>query len=151
MSEKAISPLQMLDWRIGEISFSNNVFKPSASIPHNWTINAHIEHLESVGPQLRATLFVTFRFLAEQHDSKITIDGTAASYMVFDPNKAETDDPQAFFDRLLHTSAMSNMLGNLRIALLQTGTVLQVGSKRVMLPFINLNEFEFDKDYSFTV
>ena len=39
----------------------------------------------------------------------------------------------------------------LRLFLLQIGALFQTGSKQLILPFINLNEFEFDKDNSYTV
>lgn len=151
MNDNAVSPVQMLDWRIADFTFSNNVIAPSAEIPHSWTINAHINHMEPSDHHLRASIYVRFVFQAEQSGSKIHFEGTAASYFVFDKEMVETGDPQALFEHVLHGSAMTNMLGNLRVFLLQAGTIFQAGTKRVMLPFINLNEFEFDKDYTYNV
>ena len=50
----AVSPLQMLDWRIAEFTASNNVITPANEIPHTWKIKAHIDSLEPVNNQLRA-------------------------------------------------------------------------------------------------
>lgn len=150
-NNQAVSPLQMLDWRIAEFTASNNVVTPANEIPHTWKIKAHIDSLEPVNNQLRAAVVVNFLFLAEQDNARIRFEGVAASYFVFDKEKASVDDPQALFDQLLRVSAMTNMLGNLRVFLLQTGALFQTGAKRVILPFINLNDFHFDEEYTFTV
>lgn len=151
MSNNAASALRMLDWRIADFKAKNAVIAPSAEIPHVWTIKAHIDHLDPVDSQLHAVVSVRFTFKAEQDKRAIQFSGTATSYFVMDTEKVKVDDPAAFFDKLLHASAMTNMFGNLRLFLLQIGTLFQTGSKQLILPFINLNEFEFDKEYSYTV
>ena len=147
----AVSPLQMLDWRIAEFSASNNVVNPSPEITHSWKIRAHIDPLDSIDNQLRAAIIVNFHFIAEQDGGNIRFEGVAAAYFVFDKEKANVDNHQALFNQLLHVSAMTNMLGNLRVFLLQTGALFQTGAKRVILPFINLNDFHFDEEYTYTV
>lgn len=151
MNNNAVSPLQMIDWRIGKFSFTNHTVSLPSDVLHHWTINAHIDHLETTGSILHATIFVRFAFFVEHADAKVSFDGIAAAYFVFDKEKTEAEDPESFFDRLLHSSAMTNMLGNLRVFLFQAGTLFHTGTKNIMLPFINLNEFEFNKDYTFTV
>lgn len=147
----AVSPLRMLDWRIADFNASNNVINPAVDIPHAWTVNAHIEHLEAAENLLHAAVYVRFSFLAEQGETKIQLGGTAAAFFSFDKENTDSDDPQALFDQLLRGAAMTNMFGNLRVFLLQAGALLQLGSKRVMFPFINLNEFRFDEDFTFNV
>ena len=147
----AVSPLRMLDWRVADFKFSNNVINPAVDIPHVWTVNAHINHLDSPDDRLHAAVYVRFSFLAEQGETKIQFEGTAAAFFSFDKENADSDDPQTLFDQLLRGPAMTNMFGNLRVFLLQAGALLQLGSKRVMFPFINLNEFKFDEDFTFNV
>ena len=151
MSNNAASALQMLDWRIADFKAKNAVIAPSAEIPHVWTIKAHIDHLDPEENRLHAVVSVRFAFKAEQDKRTMQFSGTATSYFVLDAEKANVQDPVTFFDQLLHASAMTNMFGNLRLFLLQIGALFQTGSKQLILPFINLNEFEFDKEYSYTV
>ena len=146
-----VSPFQMLDWRIAEFSASNNVLFPSAEIPHTWKIKAGINHMDAVDNKLQATISVDFRFCAEQNESRICFEGIAVSYYIFEKDKSDTDSPEELFDQLLHATAMANMFGNLRLFILQTSALFQTGAKKVILPFINLNGFRFDEEYSFTV
>ncbi len=147
----ATSPLQMLDWRIAEFSASNNILFPSADIPHTWKIKASINQFDSTDNKLHATVSVAFHFYAEQNEGRICFEGIAVSYYVFEKDKSDADNPEELFDKLLHASAMTNMFGNLRLFLLQESALFQTGAKKVILPFINLNDFQFNEEYSFTV
>ncbi|MBQ9251612.1 MAG: hypothetical protein IJ188_03130 [Clostridia bacterium] len=149
MSEKnIISPFQILDWRV--ISFSCNNLIPyiSDKIEHHWTINAHIDQVKSEGNNLRAIIQIVFHFHAEQDGNEMTMNGQCAAMCEMDIDSVP--EPESTFQNLLSRTAMTNSLANLRVFLLQAGILHQMGPKRTMLPFINLNHFHFDEDISFT-
>lgn len=149
MSEKTIiSPFQILDWRILAFSCSNPILNISENIEHHWTIKAHIENIEPEESMLRAVVQIEFHFYAEQDGQKITMDGQCVAMCEMDINS--TQEAESTFQSLLSRTAMTNSLANLRVFLLQAGNLHQMGPKRIMLPFINLNYFTFDEEITFT-
>jgi len=150
MSENSvISPFQILDWRILTFSCSNPILNISVNIEHHWTIKAHIENIEPEGNMLRAVVQIEFHFNADQNGQSITMDGQSVAMCEMDASS--TQEADATFQSLLKRTAMTNSLANLRVFLLQAGNLHQMGPKRIMLPFINLNHFSFDEDVSFTM
>lgn len=144
-----ISPFQILDWRILSFNCTNSIISIPEDIEHRWTIKAHIDYLEPMEEQLNAILHIEFHFSMEHRGSTNIMEGQCVTPCVMKgdsiPNAKET------FTKLLSRTAMTNSLANLRVFLLQAGTLHQMGPKRVMLPFINLNNFTFDEEIQFTV
>ena len=150
MSEKSvISPFQILDWRILAFNCSNPMLNIPEDIEHQWTIKAHIENIEPEENQLRAIVRIEFHFVAEHEGQQITMDGQCVAMCTMD--KRSVQDAESMFQNLLSRTAMTNCLANLRVFLLQAGTLHQMGPKRIMLPFINLNNFTFDETIKITV
>ena len=149
MSEnKIISPFQIIDWRILSFNSTNSMFYFPADIEHHWTIKAHIEHLDAEEEKLRAALQIEFHFRAEHSNGRMSMDGVCVAMCELD--KKSMEDAETNFQRLLSRTAMTNCLANLRVFLLQAGALHQMGSKQVMLPFVNLNQFAFDEEITFT-
>lgn len=150
MSEnRVISPFQIQDWRILSFRCSNAMLNIPADIEHHWTIKAHIQGCETIGNQLRAMVQIEFHFSAGQDTEKITMEGLCISFCAFD--KSSLQNAESVFQNLLSHTAITNCLANLRIFLLQAGILHQMGPKRTMLPFINLEHFAFDEEINFTV
>ena len=148
MSEKsAISPFQISDWRILGFSCSNPMVYIPIDIQHNWKIKAHIENIDT-DTQFRAIVQIEFHFTAEHDGQAITMDGQCVA--MCEMNKESADDTGSLFHDLVSRTAMTNCLANLRVFLLQAGTLHQMGPKRIMLPFINLNHFVFDQELEFS-
>ena len=150
MSEKkVISPFQIVDWRILTFDCSNPMLSIPEDIDHHWTIKAHIERFDPEEDLLRAIVQIEFHFYAEHNGQKITMNGQCVAMCEMDKNSIH--DAESAFQSLLSRTAMTNCLANLRVFLLQAGTLHQMGVKRIMLPFINLNNFTFDEDIEFVV
>ncbi len=150
MSEKkVVSPFQILDWRILSFSCSNPMFSIPEDIEHHWTIKAHIENINPDEDSLMAVVQIDFNFFAERDGQKITMGGQCVAMCKMGKNAVQ--DAELTFHNLLSRTAMTNCLANLRVFLLQAGTLHQMGPKRIMLPFINLNNFTFDEEIKFTV
>lgn len=150
MSEKnVISPFQILDWRILTFSCSNPMLSIPEDIEHHWMIKAHIENIEPEEDLLRAIVQIEFQFYAEHNRQKITMGGQCVAMCEMGRNAIQ--DAESTFQSLLSHTAMTNCLANLRVFLLQAGTLHQMGPKRIMLPFINLNNFTFDEEIKFIV
>lgn len=148
MSEKnVISPFQILDWRILSFSCYNPLFNIHEDIEHHWTIKAHIDPLAPVEEELRAILQIEFHFNAAQDGISMTMDGQCLALCKMD--KGSFQDAEDTFHKLLSRTAMINCLANLRVFLLQAGTLHQMGPKRIMFPFIDLNNFTFDEEVHF--
>lgn len=144
-----ISPFQILDWRILSFSCSNPIISVPVDIEHNWSIKAHIENYDSEDNKLRAIVQIEFHFYAEHDKKQMTMKGQCVALCEMD--KDSMPEAETMFQSLLSRTAMTNCLANLRVFLLQAGTLHQMGPKRIMLPFINLNKFEFDKEIKFSV
>ncbi len=148
MSENnIISPFQISDWRILGFSCSNPIINIPSDIEHNWTIKAHIENFSTDDTQLRALVQIEFHLYAEYNGQSMAMDGQCVA--MCEMNKESVPEAETVFQNLLTRTAMTNSLANLRIFLLQAGTLHQMGPKRIMLPFINLNHFSFDKEIHF--
>ena len=145
---KVISPFQIVDWRILSFNCANPILSISNDIEHHWTLKAHIENIEPEENLLRAFVSIDFHFYAGQDGQKITMDGQCVAMCQMD--QSSVPDAESTFQSLLERTAMTNCLANLRVFLLQAGTLHQMGNKRIMLPFINLNNFTFDEDITFT-
>ncbi len=149
MSEtSAISPFQIIDWRILRFSCSNPILIIPADIEHHWMINAHIENFDAVDQKLSGIIQVEFSFFAEHDGKRMNMDGQCVAICEMD--KTSVSDPDIVFQNLLSRTGMTNCLANLRVFLLQAGTLHQMGSRRIMLPFIDLNHFTFDEEIKFT-
>ena len=148
-TEKVISPFQILDWRILSFNCTNPIVNISYDIDHHWQLKAHIENLPQEGSVLRAMIHIEFHFYAELNGQKLTMDGHCVALCEMDNTSMPEAD--ATFQSLLSRTGMTNCLANLRVFLLQAGTLHQMGPKRVMLPFINLTHFNFDEMIEFTV
>lgn len=127
------------------------VFVPG-DIEHHWKINAHIEKAPSEDKGiLSALLGIEFHFWAEHNGQRNEMFGDCVTMCQLNTLTLEVkEDPQKLFDGLISQTAMTNSLSNLRVFLLQAGTLHQMGPRRIMLPFINLNNFVFDKDIEIT-
>ena len=147
--KSVISPFQILDWRILNFNCANPILNIAGDIEHHWKLKTHIEHLESEGNYLKAVVQIEFHFWAIQNGQKMNMDGESVALCAMDKNF--TQDAEAVFQDLLSRTAMSNCLSNLRVFLLQAGTLHQMGQKRIMLPFINLNNFPSDEEVELTV
>ncbi|MBO4484429.1 MAG: hypothetical protein J5738_03480 [Lachnospiraceae bacterium] len=147
--ENVISKFQIRDWRVAGFDCTNTVLSIPREIDHHWKINAHIDSVEPDGELLRAILQIEFHFWAEIEGRKIQMNGVAAALCEMD--KSLVQDAETVFQNLLSHTAIINCLANLRVFLFQTAMLLQMGTKPVILPFINLNNFKFDEDYEFTV
>ena len=148
MSNNPTSPFQTIDWQIIDFSYNRGVLYLPAEIIHQWTLHAHIERLDNVENSLRAVVDIKFKMIAESDDGVLTLNGQCLTLCSLVTESV--DNAEALFEKITKTSAMVNSLANLRVFLMQQGALLQIGPKRVMLPFINLNNFQFDQDIVFT-
>lgn len=144
----AVSPFQIRDWRILSFQCTNPILSIPAKIQHNWKLHAHIERPETNDNLLHAFVQITFHFDAKHGKQNMTMDGQCIALCEMDPASVENADD--VFNDLLRSTAMINCLANLRVFLLQAGLLHQMGSKRIMLPFIKLADFPFDEDVEFT-
>ena len=148
MSEKdVISPFQISDWRILGFSCTNPIIYIPVDIEHKWTIKAHIEKLDTDN-QFRAVVQIDFHFIAEHDGQQMTMDGQCVA--MCEMNKDVVPEAETVFHDLVVRTGMTNCLANLRVFLLQAGTLHQMGPKRIMFPFINLNHFVFDEEMTFS-
>lgn len=145
----AISPFQILDWRILSFNCTNSIISVPEDVAHHWTLKAHIDYLEPSDDQLNAILYIEFHFSMEHRGSANTMEGQCVTPCVMKTDSIS--NAEELFNKFLSRTAMTNSLANLRVFLLQAGTLHQMGPKRVMLPFINLNNFTFDEEMKFTV
>lgn len=146
-TEKVISPFQILDWRIISFNCTNPIVNIPYDAEHHWQLKAHIENLEKEDTLLRAVIHIEFHFYVELNGQKATMDGHCVALCEMD--KASVPNADTIFQSLLSRTGMTNCLANLRVFLLQAGTLHQMGPKRVMLPFINLTNFNFDEMIEF--
>jgi len=150
MSEnKVVSPFQAVDWRILQLQFHNNMFNPPQDLTQAWTICAHIEKSNEENGNISGALHITFHVKMEYNNQALEISGDAASFHIF--NTAGEQNADTRFDQLMKSNAMVWSLSNLRVSLMQAGGLFQFGGKTLLLPFIDLNKFEFDKEITFTV
>ncbi len=149
MSGKSIaSPFQILDWRILSFSCTNQIMGIPEGVEHHWMIKAHIDHLDPLDDKLQAVVSIEFDFYAEHEGRRIGMKGQSVAFCFMDT--ANEQDAEQRFQAHLSRTAMTNSLANLRVFLLQAGTLHQMGPKRIMLPFIDLNKFSFDEELTFT-
>lgn len=148
MSNSPVSPFQVLNWNVVNFNYTRGILYIPPDIPHQWTIKAHIEKMESTEELLQAIIEITFSMLAEHEGRRINIQGQCLALCSLITK--DLDEAEKRFDHLARTSAMVNSLANLRVFLMQQGSLFQIGPKRVMLPFINLNNFKFDEDVVLT-
>lgn len=148
MSDNVISPFQIKDWRILEFRSINPIIHIPPNIEHKWKMKAHIQKIESENNQHRAVIQIEFHFVAEYDNQKMMIDGQCVA--MCEMNTDSVKNPETVFQDLLIHTAMPHCLANLRVFLLQAGILHQMGSKSIMLPFINLNNFVFDEEMTFT-
>ena len=149
MSTNSVSPFQVKDWNIVNFTYSRGMLFIPADVSHQWTLHTHIEKLESQDESLRAIIDFSFKMIAEHEENQLSLAGDclALCFLATDGlNNAEE-----LFEKLIKSSAMLNILANLRVFLMQQSLLLQVGPKKIMLPFINLNDFRFDEDIVITV
>ncbi len=150
MSEnKVISPFQAIDWRILQLHFQNNLIEPPQDLPQIWSIRAHIEQNKREGQNITGALHINFHVKMEHNHQAIEISGDAASFHIFKVTGEQ--DAEIKFDQLMRSNAMVWSLSNLRVSLMQAGGLFQFGGKALLLPFIDLNNFEFDKEITITV
>ncbi len=150
MSEQTvISPFQILDWRILSFNCTNSMLRIPEDAAHHWTIKAHIDNLESTEDQLNAVVYIEFHFSLEYGGRENTMEGVSVT--ACEMKKESIPNAEELFNSFLARTAMTNSLANLRVFLMQAGMLHQMGPKRVMLPFINLNNFKFDEEIKFTV
>ncbi len=149
MANNPMSPFQIIHWNVINFNYSRGILYLPPDIQHQWTIKAHIEKLKPTDETLQAIVDITFSMLAEHEGSKMDIQGQCLALCSLETK--DLDNVEARFDHLTRTSAMVNSLANLRVFLMQQGALLQVGPKRIMLPFINLNNFPFDEDVTVIV
>ena len=145
---KAISPFQIVDWRILSFNCVNPIFAIPVDIEHNWTIKAHIEKIDSDEDCFRGAVQIDFHFSAIHEGQEMFMQGQCVA--LCEMKKNAMPEAETVFPNLLSRTAMTNCLANLRVFLLQAGTLHQMGVKRIMLPFINLNHFTFDEEVKFT-
>ena len=149
MANNPISPFQTTDWNIVSFNYTRGMLYIPADVSHKWTLKAHIEKLESQDETLRAIVDISFKMVAEHEGNQVMMNGQCFTLCSLITEGIDNVEEQ--FERLTKTTAMINSLANLRVFLMQQGALLQSGQKRVMLPFINLNNFQFDEDVVFTV
>lgn len=141
---EVVSPFQIDDWRILRFDSSNVILTIPPDIIHNWVIKAHMDKLEDSDDYMRALLSIDFQFFAEDGGQKMTMEGVCV--LSCRMKKGVVEEEMKVFEGLLSRTAMTNCLANLRVFLLQSGILLRMGSKCTMLPFVNLNSFEYDKE-----
>lgn len=146
---KVISPFQAIDWRILQLRFHNNLINPPQDIPQIWTLRAHIDKQRNESNEITGALHIQFQIKEEYNNQELEISGDAASFHILKTN--EEKDADIRFDKLMCTNAMVWSLSNLRVSLMQAGGLFQFGTKALLLPFIDLNNFEFDKEIIITV
>ena len=149
MSNNPISPFRIIDWNVVNFDYERGMFFIPDNLPHQWTIKAHIEKLKATEDALQAIVDIAFTLLIEHEGNHVKMQGR--SFALCELNKEGLEKAEETFDSLLKTSAMVNTLANLRVFLMQQGSLLQLGTKRVMLPFINLNDMKFDEEITYTV
>ena len=149
MSNNPISQFQTVDWQIINFDYVRGLLTIPADIPHQWKLHTHIERLDAEEKTLHAVVDIRFEMKAEAEGGNISLSGQCLTGCILDTEGIENADE--LFDRLIKSSAMVNSLANLRVFLMQQGALLQMGQKRVMLPFINLNHYHFDEDVVMTV
>jgi len=150
MSDSISSPFQMRDWQIQSFQYDNPIVsKPNPEAIPSWRFHFHKEF--DYRPDSKAYVgiisigfSVSVPALPPIDDKLFSMSGTVVSLSTL--SEEEGDDASAKMDRLLSINATSYTLGALRTFLLQQSALLM--REELIVPSINLNKLEFEKDYS---
>ena len=146
MSEKIISPFQMHDWRIRSFQYSDPIFPPALEkVNLTWKLTFHKDYkYKSENKCYAGMLSVRFAISADGYSNDF-LTGEAISFSTLS-SENDSEEAQRQMDRLLSINAAAYTLGALRSFLIQQSVLML--RMQIILPSINLNNVEFDKEYT---